>query len=85
MDKREAKRLVCGDVATSMVEDLAEGEVGLGMDPDDRARYEEGFADLAEELLRRSGVDTGPPGETPVDPRQVTIYEVLEDLDGRTA
>lgn len=78
MDKRETKRMVCGDVASWMVEQIAEGEIRLDLPSDDRGRYEEGFFELAEELLRRSGVDI--PKEPEIDERQITIFDALEAL-----
>lgn len=79
MDKREAKRNVCGDMASIMVEAVAEGEIGLHLSGDDRVRYEEGWFELAEELLRRSGVDVGPKSSPPEDPRQISLYDLLEE------
>lgn len=76
MDKRQAKRKVCEEVASDLVMRLEDGRIGAGLDGEDRRRYEECAAELAEEMLRRAGVWREARAH---DPRQITIYDFLGD------
>ena len=71
MDKREAKRRVCRDVASELLDRLANGGVALMLDSDDRERYEESLGDLVEELLRRG---RALPRQQVVDERQLDLF-----------
>lgn len=77
MDKREAKRRVCEQVASTLIVELEQGSAGSQLDEADRERWQEAMGDLAEELLRRAGVVHRPHW---VDPRQLSLG--LEDERG---
>lgn len=70
MDKRRAKRVATGMVAT-LLDEHRERLARVFGTPDDRDRVRTGLAELAAELHTRSGRT---PGEAP-DPNQVALFE----------